>query len=332
MKDIFQTGANKYFNYLSRAEFDDVALELFMFQYEYCDFYKEYIDLLGIDIGSIKHITQIPFLPISFFKTHKVISSKTDEFEKVFKSSSTTADIPSKHFVSDLNFYNESIVRGFNPQYGTPEDFIFLALLPSYLEKGDASLVYMFDLLMKRSGYPENNFYIDNYAQLYEALVDLEKSVRQVFLIGVTYALLDFAEQFPIKLNNTIVMETGGMKGRRKEMIREEVHQILTDKLGIDKIHSEYGMTELLSQSYSIGDGLFKPSGTMKVLVRDINDPRYVKTSGSGCLNIIDLSNVHSCAFIATDDIGKVYEDGSFEVLGRADNAMVRGCNLMIAD
>lgn len=331
MQDIFQVDADNYFNAIQKYDYSDIALAMFRYQYENNRLYREYVDLAGYTLSNVNTLTEIPFLPISFYKTHKVITGEIDIYEKLFKSSTTTGDTPSIHYVKDIQYYNQSILKGFQKLYGDPGQYTFLALLPSYLERGGSSLVYMVELLMKHSGKEQNGFYLHDFQKLYNNLSQLDSKGENVILIGVTYALLDFSEQFNLKLNNTIVIETGGMKGRRKEMVRAEVHEILKKGLNINNIHSEYGMTELFSQAYSTGEGVFTPTSTMNILVRDINDPMDVKTSGNGCLNIIDLSNIHSCAFIATDDIGKVYDDGRFEVQGRADNTMVRGCNLMVA-
>ncbi|MCB0699801.1 MAG: acyl transferase [Chitinophagaceae bacterium] len=303
-------------------------MQLFDYQYANNILYKSFVDTLGRNDKRPKSLQEIPFLPISFFKTHKVVTGDFDT-GLVFESSTTTSETPSKHYVKNEQLYFESLLNGFTSFYGSPSNYAILALLPSYLQRGNASLVHMTKVLMEHSGHESNGFYIDEFDRLHNVLLELENAQHPVLLIGVTFALLDFAERYPIQLNNTIVMETGGMKGRRKEMVRDEVHDYLSSKFSVQSIHSEYGMTELLSQAYSKGEGVFSPSSTMKLLVRDINDPLDLNTHGTGCLNIIDLANVDSCAFIATDDIGRIFPNETFEVLGRADNSALRGCNLM---
>lgn len=329
MQDIFQHTNNKYIGSITNENFEEVALQLYDYQYCNNELYRSFVDQLGRKNVTPSSVVDIPFLPISFFKSHKVITGSF-EHDLLFESSTTTSDVPSRHYVRDRSLYIQSLLNGFSSFYGPPERYAILALLPSYLQRGNASLVYMAKALMEISGHPSNGFYIDEFEKLHEVLLTLEHEKQPTLLLGVTFALLDFAAEYPMNLKNTIVMETGGMKGRRKEMIRAEVHQILKNGLGVQNIHSEYGMTELLSQAYSTGEGIFRPSSTMRTLVRDTNDPFDVKRVGTGCLNIIDLANVHSCAFIATDDIGCVYEDHSFEVLGRIDNSALRGCNLMV--
>lgn len=330
MQYIFQEKPINYIKGINEASFEDIALQLFIYQYHNNSIYRDYVNALKINPEHVDSILKVPFLPVSFYKTHEVVSGNIHNDALLFESSSTTSDTPAKHYVIDRKLYEYSLLRGFNEFYGNLENYVIVALLPSYLQRKNASLVYMAQKLMNASGHGENGFYLDEYDQLYELLKTTEQRKQQVLLIGVTFALLDFAEQYPMHLNYTTIMETGGMKGRRKEMIREEVHSYLKLQFGVDAIHSEYGMTELLSQAYAIHDGLFKTSSTMKVLVRDINNPLDVATVGQGCLNVIDLANVHSCAFVATDDIGKVYIDSTFEVLGRADNSVLRGCNLMV--
>ena len=327
---IFHQEPIKYLNSINAGNFNDIALELFMHQYEHNDIYGSFVRALGVAPATVADITAIPFMPVSFFKTHKVITGEVADNALVFSSSTTTSDIPGRHYVKDSVLYDQSLIRGFREFYGAPEEYAILALLPSYLQREGASLVYMAEQLMKASGNKANGFYLDEHEQLYNLLQQLEADGQPTILIGVTFALLDFAEVYRMQLKNVYVMETGGMKGRRKEMTREEVHNILMDRLGVRSVHSEYGMTELLSQAYATKNGLFRASGTMKVLVRDMNDPLEVKRKGSGCLDIIDLANVYSCAFIATDDMGRIYEDGSFEVLGRLDHSALRGCNLMV--
>lgn len=325
---------NSSFPLIENAEaFKDIALSVFQYQYAQNGLYRSFTDALHVKPEQVKELTQIPFLPISFFKTHEVTTRfKPDEAELVFMSSgTTTADTPSRHYVRDAALYENALLQGFRQYYGAPDEYAIIALLPSYLERGNASLVYMAQVLMRESGHVANGFYLDEWDKLHSTLQALEATGQKTLLIGVTFALLDFAEAHPMQLNHTIVMETGGMKGRKKEMTRAEVHSFLKQQWGLPHIHSEYGMTELLSQAYALRDGIFQPTSTMQVLVRDINDPLEITTEGSGCLNIIDLANLHSCAFIATDDLGNISQDGSFTVLGRMDHSALRGCSLMTA-
>jgi phenylacetate-coenzyme A ligase PaaK-like adenylate-forming protein len=314
----------------NEATFNEVALTIFRHQAVYCTVYKDYIQNLKIDLSSIKHYKQIPFLPISFFKSHKVLST-ADEPKIVFSSSGTTGQITSKHFVSDVKIYEESYNRAFEQFYGNPKDICILALLPSYLEREGSSLIYMVDDLLKQSKHPKSGYFLHDLEKLYSTLLSLKANKQKTILIGVTYALLDFVEQFQIDFPELIVMETGGMKGKRKEMVREELHETLYAGFGVNNIHSEYGMTELLSQGYSYGQGNFNCPPWMKILLRDTSDPlSLVQGKQSGGINVIDLANINSCSFIATQDLGKVYDNGSFEVLGRFDNADIRGCNLLV--
>lgn len=309
-------------------EFLRTSLELFHFQIQQNPVYAAFCKALHISTASIQSLHHIPFLPIGLFKSHQI---KTTAFEPeiVFESSGTTQTVPSKHFVKDISLYEHSFINGFYRQYGSPEEYCILALLPSYMEREHSSLVYMVQKLMEISGHPDNGFFLNNSRELCHKMEQLEREQQHVLLIGVTYALLDFAEQFPIRCTKTIVMETGGMKGRRKELIREEVHERIKKGLGVPQVHSEYGMTELLSQAYSKGDGVFVCPPWMKVLVREEDDPLRLQDTGRGVINIIDLANVYSCSFIATDDVGEVFADGSFKVLGRRDNSDIRGCSLM---
>lgn len=320
---------NSLFNIHTISDFEKYSLEIFQFQAKNNLVYRDYLNHLNVGVSNIKHLSQIPFLPIQFFKSHKIISSKK-KIQKTFLSSGTTGTIQSKHFVTDLSIYEESFIKGFEYFYGTVKNYTVLALLPSYLERNDSSLIYMTSDLIKKSEKPKSGFYLNNLSDLHKNLIELEEKNEKVLLIGVSYALLDLVEKFKFKLQNTIVMETGGMKGRRKELIREELHQILREGFGVAKIHSEYGMTELLSQAYSKGDGIFKCPPWMKVFTRDTEDALTILPKGkSGGINIIDLANINSCAFIATQDLGRVYENDTFEVLGRFDNSDIRGCNLM---
>jgi hypothetical protein len=322
---------NKYGNLINGlpGEFFQNALELFQFQYRENSLYRAYADLTHRTPARVSQLHQIPFLPVSFFKTASV---KTGDFEPeiIFESSGTTGQITARHSVRDLGIYRESFVKGFEFFYGNPRDYCILGLLPAYLERKGSSLVYMVDELIRLSGRGQSGFYLYEFDKLYKLLSKLEEKGQQTLLIGVSFALLDFAEHYSMRLSHTIVMETGGMKGRRKELTRIELHEILEKKLGVSQVHAEYGMTELLSQAYSSGKGLFRPVPWMKMLVRDEDDPMGIRQSGEGLLNIIDLANRDSCAFIATDDVVKLYEDGSFEVLGRMDNSDIRGCSLLV--
>lgn len=318
------------FSISSHKQFIKTALKVFRFQYENNLPYRQFCDFLSRTPADVKTLEDIPFLPISFFKTHTIISGN-GEPQQIFTSSGTTGDQTSSHFVSDTSIYETSYLNTFSSFYGNIEDYVVLALLPSYLERTGSSLIYMVDDLIRKSGNPDSGFYLHNYAELIEKLERLDSDGKNIILIGVTYALLDLVEMHGFDLTNTIVMETGGMKGRRKEIIREELHRILCDGFGVSSIHSEYGMTELLSQAYSHGNGIFHCPPWMKVMARDTEDALTIIPHGkTGGLNIIDLANINSCAFIATQDLGKIYDDGSFEVLGRFDNSDIRGCNLMV--
>lgn len=303
---------------------------MFRFQYENNLVYREFCEFLNIEKGNIKSIHQIPFLPIQFFKSHNVLSS-TNEIQQTFTSSGTTGMNTSKHLVTDISLYEVSYRNAFSEFYGNIEDYAVLALLPSYLEREGSSLIYMVNDLIKRSNNYNSGFYLNNYDELIAKLLELDASGQNVLLIGVTYALLDLIEKQNFDLKNTIIMETGGMKGQRKEMIREELHEILCNGFGVKSIHSEYGMTELLSQAYSLGNGIFECPNWMSVLIRDTEDAlSYVDHGKTGGINVIDLANINSCSFIATQDLGKKYPNNSFEVLGRFDNSDIRGCNLMV--
>ncbi len=314
---------------INADSFDDIALAAFRHQYQHNSIYNAFVSALRIHPEDVKSIAQIPFLPISFFKTHRVATGDWQDAAYTFESSGTTGETPSKHYVHDGSIYERSLLEGFEAFYGNPQDYVVLALLPSYLERKNASLVHMARVLMEKSGHPDCGFYLNEWAQLKEVLLRCEGKGQKVLLLGVTFALLDFAEHYPMQLQHTIVMETGGMKGRREEWTRDQVHSYLKQQWGLKQIHSEYGMTELLSQAYAKANGIFLPTQTMKVLVRDINDPLEVNSAGTGCLNIIDLANIYSCCFIATEDIGRIAPDGTFEVLGRMDHAALRGCSLM---
>ncbi len=320
--DIFHIGSKK--------EFEKLTLKVFRHQYDHNAVYRNFCDLLKKNKTNVKALQDIPFLPIQFFKSHEVVSS-TAPVQITFTSSGTTGMTTSRHLVTDLNFYEESFRLAFSQFYGNIEDYVVLALLPSYLEREGSSLIYMVEDLIERSNQPESGFYLHNYDELIEKLTELDNSGQNVLLIGVTYALLDLVDKQNFQLTNTIIMETGGMKGKRKEMIREELHELLCKGFGVSKIHSEYGMTELLSQAYSLGDGLFECPPWMEILIRDTEDAlSYVTEGKTGGINVIDLANVNSCSFIATQDLGKKYPNHSFEVLGRFDHSDIRGCNLMV--
>lgn len=307
------------------------ALELFRYQYRENDLYRAYTDALRIAPASVKSILEIPYLPIQFFKSHTVVSG-TFEPELLFESSGTTQTINSRHLVKESTIYTRSFMTAFEQFYGPVDDYVILGLLPSYLERQHSSLVRMVQEMVTRSGHPESGFYLYEHDKLYHQLRALEARGQRVLLIGVTFGLLDFAEQYTLDLRHTIVMETGGMKGRREEWTRQEVHAFLQERLGASVIHAEYGMTELLSQAYSKGNGLFATPPWMKILLRDENDPFQLSTGkGAGVINVIDLANIHSCAFIATEDIGRIHANGLFEVLGRLDNSALRGCSLMVS-
>lgn len=321
---------DKIFN-IPPFEFETIALELFRYQYEKNAVYRDYVNVLKINPAAVQSVTQIPFLPIRFFKTHTIVTGDFEP-ELIFESSGTTGMTHSRHFIKDSTIYKESFRKGFELFYGHPEQWCIIGLLPSYFERKNSSLVYMVENLVKAGGHADSGFYLNEFDKLHTLLQQLEAAKQQTLLIGVTFALLDFAEKYPARLQHTIVMETGGMKGRKKEMIRDEVHDILKEAFHIPSIHAEYSMTELLSQAYSDGNGLFQCPPWMKVLIRDDKDPLAVqsKSDVSGAINIIDLANVHSCSFIATDDIGTISPDGKFKVLGRMDNSDVRGCSLLV--
>ena len=310
----------------NKISFEKRALRLFKEQSQKCLPYHQYLKLLKTDIESISSLAEIPFLPIQFFKTHSVIANG-GKTAMSFTSSGTTGIQHSQHLVADLSIYEYSFRTAFELFYGDIEKYRFIALLPSYIEREGSSLIYMCEDLIKRSKHPQSDFYLNNLGELSEIL----KEDKPTILLGVTYALLDLIEFGPFSLNNTIIMETGGMKGKRKEMLKVELHQTLCNAYGVDLIHSEYGMTELLSQAYSKGNGRFSTPHWMRVFCRDIEDPFSLSRSEkTGGLNIIDLANIHSCAFIATQDLGRVFSDQSFEVLGRFEQSDIRGCNLLV--
>jgi phenylacetate-coenzyme A ligase PaaK-like adenylate-forming protein len=320
----------KIFNISSEDEFLACALQVFQHQFENNRVYRSFCDLLYIHPSDVRNLEEIPFLPIQFFKSHEILSSM-DEVQETFTSSGTTGSTTSKHLITDLSWYEESYWKGFRHFYGDVEDYTILALLPNYLEREGSSLIYMVHDLIQKSKKPNSGFYLNNTDELAQKVKELDANGEKVLLIGVSFALLDLIEQEQFQLQHTIVMETGGMKGRRKELTRMELHRILEAGFGVSEIHSEYGMTELLSQAYSKGKGVFESPPWMKIMTRDPEDALTIlETQKTGGINVIDLANYHSCSFIATQDLGKVYLDGSFEVLGRFDHSDIRGCNLMV--
>lgn len=321
---------NAVFNIQDQSDFKTCALQVFRHQFKNNAIYRSFCDLLYIHSSDVKEVEEIPFLPIQFFKSHAVLSS-IQAVQETFTSSGTTGSSISKHMVTDVSWYTKSYTKGFEHFYGPIEEYTVLGLLPNYLERDGSSLIYMVDDFIKKSNKPASGFYLNNLTELSKTLIALDKKGEKVLLIGVTFALLDLIERQQFKLQNTIIMETGGMKGRRKEIIRNELHEILCAGLGVSKIHSEYGMTELLSQGYSSGDGVFDCPPWMKILARDTEDAlTMVGSNKTGGLNVIDLANYNSCSFIATQDLGKVDNNGRFEVLGRFDHSDIRGCNLMV--
>ena len=330
---------NSFFNIHNVDEFTEIALSVFNFQVEENPVYNRYINTLKINVSDVISLEQIPFLPVEFFKTHQVSTkSKSEALNvKLFTSSGTTGNITSKHYVNDVGIYELSYLQGFQHFYGDVENYCILALLPSYLERDGSSLIYMANDLINKSKHPKSGFYLNNYKELLATLKELETKKQKTILLGVSYALLDLAELMDEKgfekfrFKNTIVMETGGMKGKRREMLKEELHAVLCHSFGVDVIHSEYGMTELLSQAYSKGNGIYNCPPWMKVLIRDVNDPfSFLSSEKTGGINVIDLANINSCSFIATQDLGQLHSNGSFKILGRFDNSDIRGCNLLV--
>ena len=311
-------------------EFENIAIAMFKTQFKNNIVYNKYCSLLGVLPEKIDKLIKIPFLPIQFFKTHKVISSKK-KISHIFKSSGTTGD-RSINYVSNIDIYIKSFSRSFENFYGPIKDYTFLALVPSYLEQKNSSLVFMLDNFIQRSVYEESEFYLYNHKKLYKVLHKLKDSNRKIILFGVSYALLNFIEKNPIKMKNLIVIETGGMKGMREEITRDQLHNKLKKGFGTVEIHSEYGMTELFSQAYAKNNKKFYNPNWMKTLTREITNPLNIQTNGKGAINIIDLANENSCAFIATDDIGIVYKDNSYEITGRLNEAEIRGCNQLFND
>lgn len=312
------------FSIATQADFDRMTLEVFRFQAEACAPYREYLELLGVDPAAVECPKQIPFLPIELFKSHRVYCGSNPP-QQIFTSSSTTGQTPSRHYVADLRIYEEAFTRSFELFYGPAEQTAIYALLPNYLEREGSSLIYMVEGLIRRGG---GGFYLYDHDAL---LRDMEAHQGKKILLGVSYALWDLAEEQRGALHDVIVMETGGMKGRREELPREEFHRLLCDAFGVQSIHSEYGMAELMSQAYSDGNGIFRTPPWMRICVRDLNDPfRLLPNGATGGVNLIDLANFYSCSFLQTQDLGKVYDDGSFRILGRISGSEIRGCNLLV--
>ncbi len=320
---------NKIFEIQNDTEFNEIALEIFRYQYNNNHIYKQFIDINDFKISEINHYKSIPFLPIEFFKTHKILTSNIIP-EMFFESSGTSGMTRSRHFISNIDIYEKSFLKGFEAFYGNIEKYCLIALLPNYQEQKNSSLIYMINKLVAATKNTDSGFYLYNLENLAKKLTELNTKKQQTILFGVTYALLDLAENFPVNIPETIIFETGGMKGRRKEMIREELHKTLKKAFKVNTIHGEYGMTELLSQAYSKENGRFYAPKWMKILIRETNDPfSILDNNKTGGINIIDLANIESCSFIATQDLGIVLKDGSFEISGRFDNSDIRGCNLM---
>lgn len=322
--------SNEIFAIKSQTDFEKIALAVFKYQAQHCEIYNQFLKHLNVNPSTVKSLHQIPFLPIDFFKLHQ-ITSEASQSEIIFKSSGTTSSAQSQHFVTHLKIYEKSYTKAFNIFYGDVEKTCILALLPNYLERNGSSLIYMVNDFINKSEHKSSGFFLYNTQQLFEVLQLLKSQNQKTILIGVTYALLDFVENYQINFPELIVMETGGMKGKRKEIIRETLHNILQDGFGVTQIHSEYGMTELLSQAYATKNGLFKCPNWMQVFIRDTNDPLTLLAGGkTGGINVIDLANINSCSFIATQDLGKTHPNNFFEVLGRFDNSDIRGCNLLV--
>ena len=321
---------NRIFNIKDQTDFLKIALEIFDYQYNKNAVYKDFITSLGKNHDAVKTPDDIPFLPVEFYRNHKIVTGDLP-IEMIFETSGTTGVAHGRHFVNDLSLYEESFLKTFSLFYGDPGEYLIFALLPSYTEREGSSLVYMVDKLIKRSQHPLSGFYKGNIEVLLKKIKKAKTGNRKILLLGVSFALLDLAEKQSPDLSGVIVMETGGMKGRRKELTRSELHTILKEKFNVPSIHSEYGMTELMSQAYSKGEGIFYCPPWMKVFIRDPQDPLtlYSGTGKTGGINIIDLANINSCSFIATGDLGRLHKDGGFEVLGRFDSSDIRGCNLL---
>ncbi len=321
---------SRIFSISNNTEFTNTTLEVFSHQAKMCPPYAEYIRLTGYDPDKIKELEQIPFLPISIFKSREVVSGKK-QVEKIFTSSSTTGMVPAKHYVTDLDIYEESFKRAFRMFLGDPSDYTILALLPSYLERDGSSLVYMTDRLIKDSGKAASGFYLYNFSELYDKLCILKTLQTRTILLGVSFALLDFAGRFKLDFPDLTVIETGGMKGRGKEISRDELHEVIKSGFGVNRVWSEYGMAELMSQAWSNGNGLFKTPPWMDIQIRDLSNPfKRVREGVKGGINIIDLANINSCSFIETEDVGMKEAGNTFSVLGRIQNSELRGCNILL--
>lgn len=318
------------FNITTEEDFENCAMAVFEYQYAHTAAYRKFCDMFGSNPSNVDQIQDIPHLPIELYKSHKILSDQIENEAVVFTSSGTTGSIPSKHYLADLSLYQKSFTQAFEQHYGAVENWTILALLPSYLERGGSSLVYMVDQLIARSQQPNSGFFLSEMEQLSTLIRQQEEVGKPTLLLGVSYALLDLVESQRFQLKHTVVMETGGMKGRRKELVKQQLHHHLKQGFGVDTIHSEYGMTELCSQAYSKADGLFVCPAWMQVWTRDPEDPLTAVTAKTGGVNIIDLANIYSCSFLATQDLGKVHESGHFEILGRFDTSDIRGCNLMV--
>lgn len=321
---------NSIFEINDPLQFNELAVAIFHYQHENNRIYRQFVDLLNVNPTEVKSLVQIPFLPISAFRSHKVISGNYTE-EAVFESSGTTSSNTSRHFVVDFSLYEKSFLEGFKLFFGDIEEYTVFGLLPSYLERGNSSLVYMVNKMIQKAHSRFGGFYLDEFERLENEIRQAAESGKKVMLIGVTFALIDFTEFISKPVPELIVVETGGMKGRRKEIVREELHSLLCKRFGVESIYSEYGMTELLSQAWSKGKGEYLCPPWMKILLRDTTDALSNAPSGkTGGINVIDLANLNSCSFIATQDLGRINENGSFEVLGRFDNSQIRGCSLMV--
>jgi hypothetical protein len=321
---------DRIFSISGEKEFWEATLDVFSYQCEQNPVYKKFIDALGRGKSPVRSPCDLPYLPVGFFRNHKIITEGQQE-QIIFESSGTSGTLPARHYIADLELYEESFLKSFRLFYGQPSDFLIIALLPSYTEREGSSLVYMADKLIKSSRNTLSGFYKGKNEEILEVISKGKSQGAKIILLGVSFALLDLAEEGPADLSDVIVMETGGMKGRRKELTRPELHYILAKNLNLDSVHSEYGMTELLSQAYSRGDGIFYTPPWMRIVLRDPQDPlsMFNEPGRTGGINIIDLANLNSCSFLSTGDLGKLHEDGGFEVLGRFDNSDIRGCNLM---
>lgn len=331
MKLDLQGLQNRIFNIINQEDFSKAALDIFNYQYDNNPVYRSFVESLGKDYSEIKSVSEIPFLPVEFFKSHKIISG-TLPVEKIFESSGTTVNTRANHYINNLDLYEESFLRTFKMFYGDPEEYLIAALLPSYIERKGSSLIYMTEYLINKSKNSSSGFYQNNIQGLIRTIYKARSEHKKILLLGVSFALLDLAEKYSADLSGVVVMETGGMKGRRKELTRAELHFILKERLNVPFIHSEYGMTELLSQAYSKGEGLFYCPPWLKIVIRDPLDPLslFSEPDITGGINIIDLANFNSCSFISTGDLGKLHDDGGFEVLGRFDSSDIRGCNLLV--